>query len=384
MSTLWSSNAAPSESRIGHAAHKSLTRGVAPGISRSSLLLTVRLPPPPPPPPHVNGWRQNEVVVSSDAWLAGLPYSVEALFVVRCAAPHQTNLRYNVDDGLHAGTAADCAEARARAIAMHRAYLLAYGLDARAFPLLELRPSEWDRPFAPLTEVNADVKANLQRRSDQERQWQQRQAAAAALAESTPGAARAVRSGSALPITLPAAHAHARAPSPAPTAAVHCHTCEAHHAASGRSLSSARCNAMLHDRRGKMWAMWAADGWNLRAAGQPACFETGWRHLEFAKAVRGDGCSRNWLEGVAPRPRFKRPSAPALLGFDETIYAYCSAAIGRREGPFYQDNQGLARRCVDASENVLRLMGCARVAVDGCYTSFISHPCAPPHRGVNA
>ena len=49
-------------------------------------------------------------------------------------------------------------------------------------------------------------------------------------------------------------------------------------------------------------------------------------------------------EGVAATPEYARP-APALLGFDETIYAYCSAQIGERESPYYGDNAELASRC---------------------------------------
>lgn len=46
-------------------------------------------------------------------------------------------------------------------------------------------------------------------------------------------------------------------------------------------------------------------------------------------------------------------SLPWMWG---AVYAYCSAELGLEEGPFYQDNFALARRCVRANENVLRVM----------------------------
>ena len=80
--------------------------------------------------------------------------------------------------------------------------------------------------------------------------------------------------------------------------------------------------------------MWGVQGWQRRAANQPACFTEGWQHFEFETAMRlaERRCDRNWLEGVHEWPR-SLDKAPALLGFDETIYAFCSAAIGEEEGP---------------------------------------------------
>jgi hypothetical protein len=55
--------------------------------------------------------------------------------------------------------------------------------------------------------------------------------------------------------------------------------------------------------------------------------QAGWQHFTFESALRGDGCERNWLDGTHAYPRFVG-DAPALLGFDETIYAYCSRRVG--------------------------------------------------------
>ena len=113
---------------------------------------------------------------------------------------------------------------------------------------------------------------------------------------------------------------------------------------------------MLGDRNGKMWSMFAEGGWSRRAPGGAACFGRGWPPFDLDGALRGDGCDRNWLEGTHPRPVYRQP-APALLGFDETIYAFCSAETRLEEGPYWGDNNALAVRCVGASENVLRVMG---------------------------
>ena len=65
------------------------------------------------------------------------------------------------------------------------------------------------------------------------------------------------------------------------------------------------------------------------------------------------------MAGFHEWPAFPRP-APALLGFDETIYAYCSAKTHQSEGLWKGDsshNRALARRCTLANENVLRVVG---------------------------
>ena len=134
-----------------------------------------------------------------------------------------------------------------------------------------------------------------------------------------------------------------------------CRECHAHHA-NGRPLTAGACDRMLRDRGGALWSMWASAGWARRGAGGAACFEEGWPPYDFETMLRGERCERNWLEGTHAFPTYTAAGAPALLGFDETIYAYCSAARGRAEGPFYQDNFGLAARCVDADQNVLRVM----------------------------
>ena len=55
------------------------------------------------------------------------------------------NTFYGSGGGL--GTAFTCAEAQRQAREMHASYLHAYGLSALDFPLLRLRPEDWDAPF---------------------------------------------------------------------------------------------------------------------------------------------------------------------------------------------------------------------------------------------
>ena len=253
----------------------------------------------------------NEIVVDSKHWIEGLPGAVEAIFMIDCGDGDE-NLRYGAADG--AGTAVNCRAAHENIIAVHRTFLQTYKLDARDFPMLKLRPYDWHEPFVVAPEINSDVVG-----------------------------------------TRIVASAPSSAPKVPFVPAVRCHTCD-EHKANGDGLTSAKCDAMLRDRNGKMWSMWDVNGWTKRQGGNQACFEWGWGHFEFDKALRGEGCDRNWLEGTHDWPQYPSP-APALLGFDETIYAYCSAEIHKNEGPFYQDNNGLARRCVDANENVLRVMG---------------------------
>ena len=63
----------------------------------------------------------------------------------RFAPEGDPNVQYSAADG-H-GPAGSCHEAKATAIAAHRAFLQAFRLDERRFPLLKLRPADWKAPF---------------------------------------------------------------------------------------------------------------------------------------------------------------------------------------------------------------------------------------------
>ena len=86
----------------------------------------------------------NEFVMDANAWLDGLPESVEAIFIVECSDA-DTNLKYGAADGR--GTAANCHDAHRNAREAHRSYLQAFQLTAAQFPLLKLRPANWVEPF---------------------------------------------------------------------------------------------------------------------------------------------------------------------------------------------------------------------------------------------
>jgi len=112
----------------------------------------------------------------------------------------------------------------------------------------------------------------------------------------------------------------------------------------------------------KLWRMWGSKKlWVQSNRGEKRCwvYEGGAKSF-FERVFRGDDCVRNWLTGVQgdlgqpdSRPTFPQP-APALLGRDEDIYQMCSALLGveRTSGDFDTE---LARRCVAAGRNVLRL-----------------------------
>ena len=87
----------------------------------------------------------NEIVLDTKVWIDNLPGSVEAIFMVDCQ-DGQDNLRYGAADG--GGTAANCRDAKANAVDLHRKFLSAYKLSEADFPLLKLRPNNWEEPFA--------------------------------------------------------------------------------------------------------------------------------------------------------------------------------------------------------------------------------------------
>lgn len=89
----------------------------------------------------------NEVVIESANWLANLPRSVEAIFMVECHS-HQANLQCCGGGAGGTGTARDCHEAQTRAKALWHDFIKAYGIDEGKFPMLKLDPGNWGRPFS--------------------------------------------------------------------------------------------------------------------------------------------------------------------------------------------------------------------------------------------
>ena len=110
------------------------------------------------------------------------------------------------------------------------------------------------------------------------------------------------------------------------------------------------CQAWIDDPHSKLHRMFGA-GWHLRNDQEKGCWpDEHW----FTYAVEGHGCSRNWYEGILPGGS-SNPS-PGLLGFDETILEFCSYKLGMEPWDGGDLNHKLAYRCVDANQNVLRIM----------------------------
>ena len=124
--------------------------------------------------------------------------------------------------------------------------------------------------------------------------------------------------------------------------------------------------AALFRPESKMWRMWGVKKtWVRSNHGEKRC----WHYykggvdafFDVERVLAGEGCGLNWLEGVEgdmgepeARPHFARP-APALLGFDEALYDYCSSLLHLQKGKG-DFNTELAQRCVKANQNVLRLL----------------------------
>ena len=114
---------------------------------------------------------------------------------------------------------------------------------------------------------------------------------------------------------------------------------------------------------GKFMRLWGRAGWHLRKPGEPACW-TDWSdggRRFFADAIEGKLCDHNWFEGAAGDGPEARPCcgqrAPALLGFDETIWQYCSRAVGKAAVSSAFSQSELAWRCILSDNNILRING---------------------------
>ena len=130
-------------------------------------------------------------------------------------------------------------------------------------------------------------------------------------------------------------------------------------------LSSSTCSSpwcaefdgWVEERGGKFMRLWGSEPWVERQPGEQGCwYDQG--ATFFTDVLNGTGCDRNWMEGAlggaTSRPGFAGP-APALLGFDATIWEFCSRAAGQRNlGGFSQE--ALATRCVLSNNNILRVI----------------------------
>lgn len=134
------------------------------------------------------------------------------------------------------------------------------------------------------------------------------------------------------------------------------------------ALTSTRCRAMLSDPLSKFWTLWGLKAWEKLPNGAMGCWNGPFAGSSyFDHVLSGGQCDANWFEGAkgalgqqASRPRFTA-AAPALLGFDDTIFSFCSAQIDepvhfvktKYTGDF---NEELAERCERANQNILRVI----------------------------
>lgn len=112
------------------------------------------------------------------------------------------------------------------------------------------------------------------------------------------------------------------------------------------------------DAGAKFMRLWGARAWHYRSPDEAGCWEGLGGEQFFSSLLSNDYyCNRNWMEGAIGdsniRPSFTRP-APALLGFESTIWEYCSAMVGKSNSGFSQ--RELAERCVRANNNILRIV----------------------------
>ena len=113
---------------------------------------------------------------------------------------------------------------------------------------------------------------------------------------------------------------------------------------------------MLRDRRHKFHKLWHRIAWLDRNEGDETCWD--YDQSFFDNALQPAQCDINWLEGAYggqdDRPPYR--DAPAVLGFDDTIWDYCSEVRRQPDWGGGDWNAELARRCVEANLNILRIM----------------------------
>jgi len=122
-------------------------------------------------------------------------------------------------------------------------------------------------------------------------------------------------------------------------------------------LRTNKCAAMLSEPSHKFHKLWGRIAWLNREVGDEACWSYDVNFFE--NIMQPEQCNVNWLEGALggehDRPPFSM-SADAVLGFDGMIFDYCSEAHPQNEWMNQDFNQELARRCVEANLNILRIM----------------------------
>lgn len=111
----------------------------------------------------------------------------------------------------------------------------------------------------------------------------------------------------------------------------------------------------------KFMSLWGRTAWVIRSPQGLGCWEDKGGRRYFQNVLAGTGCDRNWFQGYHGDSKDDRPeftaAAPALLGFDGTIWDLCTEQVAA-DYPYLHDgysNQEMSRRCIATNHNILRL-----------------------------
>ena len=113
---------------------------------------------------------------------------------------------------------------------------------------------------------------------------------------------------------------------------------------------------MLHDPFRLFYSMFSR-GWQGRGLEDPGCLgdTEAERQTFFNRTWNGDDCNQNFYQGTHDWPNYAVPSAPALLGFGNTIMEYCLRVLGEWHHVWWASSPAIADACIRAGTNVLRL-----------------------------
>ena len=131
-----------------------------------------------------------------------------------------------------------------------------------------------------------------------------------------------------------------------------------HEPAGGQfDLRSPQCSRYLHTPSAKFHKLWGRQAWVNRgmSGNLEPCWGSHSPSRYFGQLSTRPSCDTNWHEGTRPRPQYTA-AAPALLGFDASIWDYCTEV--HDPGGMQSDdwNVELVRRCVLSNQNILRMM----------------------------
>ena len=124
----------------------------------------------------------------------------------------------------------------------------------------------------------------------------------------------------------------------------------------GDMLTKDTCDVLLRDRKRLFYSMFST-GWVGRGLGDPGCLGEGAtaQGSFFDRTFNGGECNQNFYEGTHDWPHYNVPTAPALLGFGNTIMEFCLRQLGQWRHIWWASSPQIADTCINAGRNVLRL-----------------------------